>query len=72
MQRSCYLTRKAGGSQCAHIEECFRLKTSILNMLQDLQRPALTNLQTIRSASLIESGRTSPLSCDINEHSEIR
>ncbi len=65
---------KAGGSQHANvrIQERLRDKTSILNTLQDLQRPLLTNLQTIRSASPIASGRTSPLSCDINEHSEIR
>lgn len=66
--------RKAGGSQYANVRIQERLwdKTSILNALQDLQRPVLTNLQTIRSPSPIASGRTSPLSCDINEHSEIR
>lgn len=64
-------TGKAGGSQ-ERIQEHLRDTRSILNVLQDLQRPVLTNLQTIRSASPIASGRTSPLSCDINEHSEIR
>ena len=66
--------REARGSQHTNvlIQERLWDKTSILNVLQDLQRPALTNLQTIRSASPIASGRTSPLSCDINEHSEIR
>ena len=55
-----------------HTENICGARDRVLNALQDLQRGLRSNLQTSRSVSLNASGRASPLSCDINQLSEIR